>query len=215
MFRGTVKCGGGEFSWTLVGGVAAWPLAGGRAAEPSAKRRVGVLMELAADGCGKRKIELPAFEQGLQQSGLGRTGRQPANRLSPWPWGNTEVTRKYRRPKFDSTLPTRDVHFLASGGTVVGPLLQATRKRAHRVHGRTPDPGRRRLRLEPGARPGGNGHPGLPPAEYGHQAGNGWSCSRRFAPGVDTSGGYFAIPSIPPGIGQFTSIQSRGRRRSE
>jgi putative ABC transport system substrate-binding protein len=52
---------------TLVGGAAAWPLSA-RAQQPAAVRRIGVLMNLAADdreGHGR----LAAFLDGLAQSG--------------------------------------------------------------------------------------------------------------------------------------------------
>src|SRR6266404_5425661 len=52
---------------TLVGGAAAWPLAA-RAQQSERKRRVGVLMGLAADDA-EAQDRIAAFEQGLQQSG--------------------------------------------------------------------------------------------------------------------------------------------------
>ena len=53
---------------TLLGGAAvAWPLAA-RAQQPERVRRIGVLMNLAADD-GEGQVRLAAFLQGLQEAG--------------------------------------------------------------------------------------------------------------------------------------------------
>ena len=49
---------------TLLGGAAAWPLAA-RAQQPERMRRIGVLMNLAADDPAGQ-VRLAAFVQGLQ-----------------------------------------------------------------------------------------------------------------------------------------------------
>ena len=56
-----------EFIFTLGGAVAAWPLAA-HAQQPERMRRVGVLMNLAADD-PEGQTRIVAFVQGLQQSG--------------------------------------------------------------------------------------------------------------------------------------------------
>ena len=52
---------------TLLGGVAAWPLAV-RAQQPERMRRLGMLMNRAADD-PRGQVELAAFQQALQQLG--------------------------------------------------------------------------------------------------------------------------------------------------
>ena len=52
---------------TLLGGAAAWPLTA-RAQQPERMRRIGVLMNLAADD-PEAPARLMAFAQGLQQLG--------------------------------------------------------------------------------------------------------------------------------------------------
>src|SRR5260370_39857826 len=75
----------------LVGGAAAWPLAA-RAQQSERKRRVGVLMGLAAD-YAEAQDRIAAFEQGLQQSGWtnGRNLQIDYRRGA----GDTDSTRRY------------------------------------------------------------------------------------------------------------------------
>jgi putative tryptophan/tyrosine transport system substrate-binding protein len=180
---------------TLVGGVAAWPLAA-RAQQSERKRRVGVLMGLAADDA-EAQDRIAAFEQVLQQSGWtnGRNLQIDYRRGA----GNAEVTRKYAA-ELIALAP--DV-ILASGGTVVGPLLQATRS-VPIVFTQTPDPVAAGF-VSSLARPGGNAT-GFTTAEYGI-SGKWLELLKEIAPGV-TRAAVLRDPSIPAGIGQFTSIQS-------
>ena len=57
---------------TLLGGAAAWPLAA-RAQQPERMRRIGVLINLAADD-PEGHARITAFAQGLQEAGW-TTGR--------------------------------------------------------------------------------------------------------------------------------------------
>jgi hypothetical protein len=77
---------------TLLGGVAvAWPLAA-RAQQDGRMRRIGVLMNLAADDA-EGQARLAAFLQGLQEAGwsVGRNVRIDLR----WGLGDSELYRKY------------------------------------------------------------------------------------------------------------------------
>ena len=104
---------------TLIGGAAAWPLAA-RAQQPERVRRIGVLSSLAADDA-EAQARLAAFVRGLRELGLteGRDVRIDVR----WGAGNPDDARKYAA----ELLALAPDVILASGGTVVGTLLQATR----------------------------------------------------------------------------------------
>src|ERR1700746_442890 len=102
-----------------LGSAAAWPVVGG-GPQPDRMGRIGVLMNLATDD-PESLTRIAAFHQGLQEvgwnigrnvqidyrSGLGGAGR-------------------YRRYSAELDALAPDV-ILATGGTPVKPLLQATR----------------------------------------------------------------------------------------
>ena len=108
-----------EFITLLGGAAAAWPLAA-RAQQGDRMRRIGVLISLAADD-RQGKARVAAFVQGLQELGWadGRNVRIDYR----WSAVNADITRKYAA---ELVALAPDV-ILASGGTVVGILLQATR----------------------------------------------------------------------------------------
>ena len=110
-------------------------------------RRIGVLMSLAADD-REGQARLAAFLQGLQELGWidGRNVRVDTR----WGAGDGERVRKYTA---ELVALTPDV-ILASGGSVVEPLLQATRT-VPIVFTQTPDPVGAGF-VESLARPGGN-----------------------------------------------------------
>jgi putative tryptophan/tyrosine transport system substrate-binding protein len=180
---------------TLVGGVAAWPLAA-RAQQSERKRRVGVLMGLAADDA-EAEDRIAAFEQGLQQSGWtnGRNLQIDYRRGA----GDTDSTRRYAE---ELVALAPDV-ILASGGTVMGALLQATRT-VPIVFTQTPDSVAAGF-VASLARPGGNAT-GFTTSEYG-TSGKWLELLKEIAPGV-TRAAVLRDPTIPSGIGQFASIQS-------
>jgi hypothetical protein len=105
---------------TLIGGAAAaWPLAA-RAQQPGGMRRIGVLMSLAEDD-RQGQARLAAFVQTLRE--LGWTDRRNVRIDTLWATGNAADTRDYAA---ELVALAPDV-ILASGGTVVGTLIQATR----------------------------------------------------------------------------------------
>src|SRR5262245_21210275 len=98
---------------TLLGGAAAWPLAA-RAQQPERMRRIGVLMNFAADDPPGQSRPL-AFAQAPAQSGWtdGRNVRVDIR----WGAGDPEQIRKYAA---ELVALAPDV-ILASGGTTLGP----------------------------------------------------------------------------------------------
>src|SRR6185369_5256320 len=124
----------------------AWPLAA-RAQQAEPMRRIGVLMSLAA-GDKEGQARLAAFLQRLQELVWidGRNMRVDTR----WGAGDGERARKYIA---ELVALTPDV-ILASGGSLVEPLLQATRT-VPIVFTQTPDPVGAGF-VESLARPGGN-----------------------------------------------------------
>jgi len=103
---------------TLLGGAAAWPLAA-RAQQPDRMRRIGVLMNLAADD-PEGRARVTAFAQALQQLGWidGRTVRIDYR----WGAGNAD---RFRRYAGELVALAPDV-ILASSTPAVASLQQAT-----------------------------------------------------------------------------------------
>jgi putative ABC transport system substrate-binding protein len=103
----------------LLGGAATWPLAA-RAQQPQRMRRIGVLMNLAADD-PESPIRIAAFAQGLQELGwtVGRNVRIDTR------WGASDVDRA-RRYAAELLALAPDV-ILASGAPSVAALQRATR----------------------------------------------------------------------------------------
>jgi putative tryptophan/tyrosine transport system substrate-binding protein len=181
---------------TLVGGTAAaWPLEA-RAQQSEQMRRIGVLMSTAADD-PEGKARFTAFKQGLQQLGWddGRNARIEIR----WSGGKADDVRRYAA-EFVALAP--DV-ILASGGAVVGPLLQVTRT-VPIVFTQTPDPVAAGF-VASLARPGGNAT-GFTQVEYG-MATKWLELLKEIAPRV-TRAAVLRDPAVPEGIGQFAVIQS-------
>jgi len=181
---------------TLLGGAAAgWPL-GARAQQPERVRRIGVLMAMAADD-PEGQARIAAFHQGLQQSGwtVGHNVRIDIR----WGAGDADRIRRYAA-ELVSLAP--DV-ILASGGTVVGALLQTTRT-VPIVFTQTSDP------VGAGyvaslARPGGNAT-GFAISEYG-VSGKWLELLKEIAPRV-TRAAVLRDATVPQGIGQFAAMQA-------
>ena len=104
---------------TLLGGAAAWPLTA-RAQQPDRARRIGVVMNLAADD-PEGQARLAAFLQGLQEAGwaVGRNVRIDVR------WATSDPDRN-RKLAAELVALAPDA-ICASTGQVVMPLRQVTR----------------------------------------------------------------------------------------
>jgi putative ABC transport system substrate-binding protein len=107
-----------EFIFTLGGAAVAWPVVA-RAQQGERVRRIGVLMPYAADD-PEGQARIAAFLQGLQQLGWEGRNVRIDYRYSA---GDADRTRRYAA---ELVALAPDV-ILASGTSIVGPLLQATR----------------------------------------------------------------------------------------
>src|SRR5262245_38226905 len=177
----------------LLGGVAAWPLAAS-AQQTERMRRIGVLMSTPADDKeGQARINV--FVQRLRELGWidGRNMRMDTR----WAAGNVDRSREYAT-ELVALMP--DV-ILASGGSVVGHLLQATRT-VPIVFTQTPDPVGAGF-VNNLARPRGNAT-GF--ANFDYSIGGKWlELLKQIAPGV-TRVAVIRDPATPQGIGQFSPV---------
>jgi ABC-type uncharacterized transport system substrate-binding protein len=105
---------------TLLGGAAAWPLTARAQQPPGRIRRIGVLMNLAADDA-EGQARLASFLQGLQEAGwvVGRNARVDIR------WGGGDA-QQMRQQVTEMVALAPDV-ILGSSPLVVGPLRDATR----------------------------------------------------------------------------------------
>ena len=159
-------------------------------------RRVGVLMALAADD-PEGQARLVAFVQGLQE--LGWTDGRNVRIDTCWAAGDADHFHKYAA-ELIALAP--DV-ILASGGTGVGALLQATRT-VPIVFTQTNDPVGAGY-VDSLARPGGNAT-GFTNMEYG-MSGKWLELLKEIAPRVERVA-IIRDATIPQGIGQFGAIQA-------
>ena len=184
-----------EFITLLGSAAAAWPF-DVRAQQSDGIRRIGVLMSLAADD-REGQARLKAFVQGLQE--LGWIEGRNLGIETRWAAGEGAQGRKYAA---ELVALAPDV-ILASGGSVVGPLLQATQT-VPIVFTQTPDPVSAGF-VDSLARPGGNAT-GFSIFDY--SVGGKWlDLLKQIAPGV-TRVAVIRDPATPQGIGQFSAIHS-------
>ena len=181
---------------TLVGGAAAsWPL-GARAQQHERIRRIGVLWATSEDD-PVAQARQAAFLQGLQQ--LGWIEGQNVRIDVRWAAGNPANAHRYAA---ELVTLAPDV-ILASGGAIMGPLLQATRT-VPIVFTIVTDPVGTGL-IDGLSRPGGNAT-GFMMFEYS-LCGKWLALLKEIAPGV-TRAAVLRDPAIASGIGQFAVIQS-------
>jgi putative tryptophan/tyrosine transport system substrate-binding protein len=184
-----------EFITLLGGAAAAWPLAA-RAQQRERMRRIGVLMNLAADD-PEGQARLTAFAQGLQEFGWSE-GRNVRIEYR-WSAGQAERARKYAA---ELVALAPDV-ILATGSPSVMPLLELTRTLPI-VFVQVADPVGAGL-VESLARSGGNAT-GFSVFEYAISAK--WlELLKEIAPAVKRVA-VLRDATSPAGIGQFAAIQS-------
>ena len=183
-----------EFIVALGGAAVAWPLAV-RAQQPERMRRIGVLMNRAADN-PDGQAAVAAFRQALQQLGWsdGRNVRIDTR------WGANDVDRD-RRDAAELVALAPDV-ILASGTLSVAALQHVTRSLPI-VFVAVTDPVGAGL-VDSLARPGGN-VTGFMLFEYS-SSGKWLELLKQIAPGV-TRAAVLRDPANPAGIAQFGAIQ--------
>jgi putative ABC transport system substrate-binding protein len=159
-------------------------------------RRIGALMSLTSEDPESRG-RIGAFLQGLRE--LGWIQGRNVQIDTRWTAGDPDDTRKYGA----ELLALAPDVILASGGSVVGSLLQATRV-VPIVFTLTPDPVGAGF-VDSLSRPGGNAT-GFISVEYG--MGAQWmELLKAIAPNI-TRAAILRDPAIPQGTGQFGAIQS-------
>jgi putative ABC transport system substrate-binding protein len=184
-----------EFIALLGGAAAAWPFAV-QSQQPQRVRRIGVLMNIAADDPDAQD-SIAVFVQTLQQSGWteGRNVRIDIR----WAGGDAA---EIRRHAFELVALAPDV-IVSTGTAGMGPLLQATRTLPI-VFAQVADPVGAGF-IDSMARPGGNAT-GFLQFEY-TLSGKWLELLKQIAPRV-TRAAVLRDPNITAGIGQFAVIQS-------
>jgi ABC-type uncharacterized transport system substrate-binding protein len=181
----------------LLGGAAAvsWPLAA-LAQQPEGIRRIGILAGLPeSDSAAQGRVT--AFVQGLD--GAGWTEGRNIRIDIRWAGGLIDNLCKSAA---ELVRLAPDV-LLATGGTSIGPLLEATQT-VPIVFAQVPDPLGAGI-IDSLSRPGGNAT-GFAAFEYSI-AGKWLELPKQFTPGA-TRIAVLRDPSIAPGIGQFAVIQA-------
>ena len=183
-----------EFIMLLGGAVTTWPLPA-RAQQPEQTRRIGVLMNRAADN-PEGQAAVAAFREALQQ--LGWSDGRNVRIDTRWGGGDAESIRRYAA---ELVALAPDV-ILATGSLSVGPLLQATRVVPIVFVGVTDPVGAGFV--DSLARPGGN-VTGFMLLEYS-SSGKWLELLKQIAPLVKRVG-VLRDTANPAGIAQFGAIQ--------
>jgi putative tryptophan/tyrosine transport system substrate-binding protein len=184
-----------DFITLLGSAAAAWPLAA-RAQQPERMRRIGVLMNTAADDA-EGQARLIAFVQGLQQ--LGWTNNENMRIEIRWGAGDVDLFRRYAG---ELVALGPDVILAVSGATV--PALLATTRNIPIVFAQTADPVGAGF-VASLARPGGNAT-GFTQIEYG-MSGKWLELLKQIAPGARRAA-VIRDASDPSGMGQWGAIHA-------
>jgi putative ABC transport system substrate-binding protein len=184
-----------DFIRIVGGAVAAWPLAA-RAQQAERMRRVGVLLSLAPDD-PKAQAYMATFRKGLAQLGWIDDGNLQID--SRWASGDADRSRRYAA-ELAALAP--DV-ILASGGSIIPPLLQAART-VPIVFTVVADPVGSGF-VDSLARPGGN-ITGFTNFDYS-LSGKWLELLKQIAPGVKRAA-ILRDAATPGGTGQFGAIQA-------
>jgi putative ABC transport system substrate-binding protein len=184
-----------EFITLLGGGAAAWPVVA-RGQQPGRMRRIGVLMNVAADD-PEAEARNASLMQGLQELGWTVGG----NLQIDYRWAGGDAER-LRRDAAELVGLAPDV-VVASGTSTVGPLQRTTRT-VPIVFAGVADPVGAGF-IDSLARPGGN-TTGFISFEYG-LSGKWLELLKEIAPGV-TRVAVLRDSAISGGTGQFGAIQS-------
>jgi putative tryptophan/tyrosine transport system substrate-binding protein len=184
-----------NFIALLGGAAAAWPLTA-RAQQGEQMRRIGVLMNLAADDL-EGQARIAAFHQGLQESGwtIGRNVRVDVR----WETGDADRIRRYAA---ELVALAPDI-ILASAAAAMVAVQQASRT-VPIVFVNIIDPVGAGY-VSSLARPGGNAT-GFTPFEYG-LSGKWLELLKQIVPGV-TRAAVLRDPAVGSGIGQFAILQA-------
>jgi putative tryptophan/tyrosine transport system substrate-binding protein len=180
---------------TLLGGAAASPLLA-RAQEGERMRRIGVLMDAAADDA-ESQARLAAFRQGLQS--LSWTEDRNVRFDIRWSAGNADDIRKYA---MELVALAPDAILAGTGGTV--PALQRATRTIPIVFAQTIDPVGGGF-IKSLARPGGN-TTGFTQFEY-TLAGKWPELLKQVAPAL-TRAAVLRDPTTAAGIGQWAVTQA-------
>src|SRR5499433_2817007 len=184
-----------KFLATLGGAAAAWPLAA-RAQQPERLRRIGVLMNRAADN-PEGQDRLAAFHQGLQELGwgIGRNVRIDTR----WSEDNADRSTKYA-----AELVALAPDIILASGTLAVTALQHISRTLPIVFAAVADPVGAGF-VDSLARPGGNAT-GFMAYEYGFAAK--WlELLKEIAPSV-TRVGVIRYAANPAGMAAFSAIQN-------
>ena len=184
-----------DFITLLGGAAAAWPLVA-RAQQPERVRRIGVLMNRAADN-PDGQARLAAFQQTLQQLGWSE-GRNVRIDIR---WGADDVERERR---YAAELIGLAPDIILAGGTLSMAALQQTGRSVPIVFAAIADPVGAGF-VDSLARPGGN-VTGFMAFEYS-LSGKWLELLKEIAPSVKRAA-VLRDTANPLGIGQFSVIQA-------